>query len=108
MNVVRGEQVVANDVGEEHKAREENAEPALAECRLNVIRWSAVGMPCDIVMALVNLGEGGFYECGGGAEDGNDSHPENGAWSAEANGRRYADDVSGADAGGCRDHQCRK
>lgn len=100
MNVVRGEQVVAHDVGEEHKAREKDADPAFAERCLYVIGRSAVGMSCDIVMAFVNLGEGRFYECRGGAEDGDDPHPENGARAAEANGRRYADDVSSADAGG--------
>jgi len=108
LNVVRGEQVVTHNVGEEYESREENAEPTLAECCLNVIGWSAVGMSCDVVMALVNLGEGGFYECRCCAEDGDDPHPENGAWTAEANGRRNADDVSCADAGGGRDHQSRK
>ena len=65
---------------------------------MDVIGRSAVRVSCDIVMALVNLGEGGFYECGGCAEDGDDPHPENGARAAEANGRRYANDVSGADS----------
>ena len=105
LNVVGSEQVVAYDVGVEHEGREEDAEPAHAEGRLDVVGGTAVGMPGHIVMALVNLRERRFHESGCRPDDRDEPHPENGAGTAETDGGRDADDVAGAHAGGCRDHQ---
>ena len=105
LDVVGGEEVVADDVGDEHEGREEDAEPAHTEGRLDVVRGTAVGMSGHVVVALVDLRERRFHECGGCADNRDEPHPENGAGTAEADGRRDADDVAGTHAGGGRDHQ---
>ena len=65
-------------------------------------------MAGNVVMALVDLSESRFHECGSRPDDRDEPHPENSACTAEADCRRDADDVARTHAGSGRDHQCAK
>ena len=72
---------------------------------LEVMGGAAAIAAVDGVLFLVQLGQGGFHECGGGADDGSDPHPEDRACAAGGDRRHDADHVAHANTGGSGDDE---
>ena len=82
----------------DHEEGKDDAHPAAVHAILHVVGGAAVvGVG---TAALVELGECAFHECGRGAEDSHDPHPEDGTWAADVYGTGYAGQIAGADAAG--------
>lgn len=93
-------QAEAEDEGD----REDNAEPALSERELDVVRRPTAKRAIGIAH-LPDLGERGLDERRGRADDGHEPHPEDRTRSADGDGRRDADDVARTHARCRRDHE---
>ena len=75
--------------------------------RFDIVRRSAVAAALAVA-PFVYLSQGTFDKCTGSANESQQPHPEYRARTAQADGRRYADDVARTDAGGCRNHESLK
>ena len=104
LQVVGGEHVVADRIGQDDDDGEYHAQPALVQRGLNIVGRAAVARAI-LVAALVDLRQGGLDKRGRAAQDCSDPHPEHRAVAAEADRARHTDDVAGADTGGRGYHQ---
>ena len=85
--------------GDDDRNGEEHRQLPAAEALGDVV-GRAAGDVALIVLGLVGLGEHGFCEDGGHAEEGRDPHPEDGAGAAHGDGRGRSGEVAGADLRG--------
>ena len=98
LQVVGGKHVVAHDIRQDEHDGENDAEPALVQCLLHVIRRAADAAALAVLF-LIDLRERGLDKGARPAEQRHYPHPEHGAEAAEADGRGHADDVAGTDTG---------
>ena len=104
LSIIRSEHIVAHSIGEDENYRKDNAEPALLEAVLHIVRRSTVARAV-FVLALIDLRKRGLDERGSAAEDGGYPHPEDCTRAAEDERRGNADDVARADTGCGGDHE---
>ena len=104
LQVEGGQHIEAAGVSKDQEDGESYAQAAAVQGVLDVIGGAAVAVAAG-VSALVDLGQGAFHESGGGADEGDEPHPEGGAEAAQANGGGNAHDVAGTHTGGGGDHQ---
>ena len=97
LQVVGGEHIKAHDIGQDQHDREHDAEPALMQRLLHVVRRAAVAAAVRIAL-FVDLRERRLDERTRTADQRHDPHPEHGAEATETDGRGHADDVARADA----------
>ena len=97
LQVVGREHIKAHDIGQDQHDREHDAEPALVQRLLHIVRRAAVAAAVSIAL-FVDLRERRLDKCARTADQRHDPHPEHGAEAAETDGRGHADDVARADA----------
>ena len=97
LQVVGREHIKAHDIGQDQHDREHDAEPALMQRLLHVVRRAAVAAAVRIAL-FVDLRERRLDERTRTADQRHDPHPEHGAEAAETDGRGHTDDVARADA----------
>ena len=97
LQIVGREHVVADHIGQDEHDGKNDAEPALVQRLLHVIRRAADAAALAVLF-LIDLRKRGLDEGARPAEQRHDPHPEHGAEAAEADGRGHADDIAGADA----------
>ena len=105
LQIVRRQHVIADCIDQDDEYREDDTQPALAECIAHVVRRTAVAAAVRCTL-FVNLRERRLDEGGCTAEQCGYPHPEDSARSAEADCRGYTDDVARADTRRGGDHEC--
>ena len=104
LQVVGSQHIVSYSVDQDDQKGKDHAQPSLLQCCLHVECGTTVTGSVFITF-FIDLRQRRFYKGGCSTDKGSQPHPENCAWTSQADCCRYSDNISGPDSGCRGNHQ---